>query len=59
MNQIVEKLPLTVECMNRMRETEMTEEMMIQFATDCIQTRFTKDQIIGVDMVELLNTTRS
>ena len=58
MNQIVEKLPLTVECMNRMRETEMTEEMMIQFATDCIQTRFTKDQIIGVDMVELLNPTR-
>ena len=32
--------------------------MMIQFATDCIQTRFTKDQIIGVDMVELLNPTR-
>jgi len=58
MKKIVETLPLTVECMNRMRETEMTEDMMIQFATDCIQTRFTKDQIIGVDMVELLNPTR-
>jgi len=58
MTQIVEKLPLTVEAMNRMRETEMTEDMMIQFATDCAQVRFGKDQLIGVDMVELLNPTR-
>lgn len=58
MNTIVEKLPLTVECMNRMRETELDRERQIQFALECIETRFDEKNIIKLDIDSVLNPIR-
>ena len=58
MNTIVEKLPLTVECMNRMRQTELDRERQIKFAIECIETRFDEKQIIKLDIDSVLNPIR-
>ena len=58
MNTIVEKLPLTVECMNRMRQTELDREAQIKFAIECIETRFDEKQIIKLDVDSVLNPIR-
>ena len=59
-NGIVEQLPLTVESMNKMKSTELNEEMSIEFATKALSTRFTESdlQYITVDIMELLKPTR-
>ena len=58
--EMVEKLPLTVESMNKMKAKEMAEEEIIQFAKDAINTRFTEKEInrIQIDLKELINPVR-
>ena len=58
--EMVEKLPLTVESMNKMKAKEMAEEEIIQFAKDAINTRFTEKEInrIQIDLKELVNPVR-
>ena len=58
MNTIVEKLPLTVECMNRMRATELDRESQIRFALECIECRFDEKNIIKLDIDSVLNPIR-
>ena len=58
MNTVIEKLPVTVECMNKMRQTQLSEDEMIQFAMECVQSRLLPGQEVGVDCIELLNPTR-
>ena len=57
---MVEKLPLTVESMNKMKAQEMEEEQIIQFAKDALNTRFKEDELnrIQIDLKELVNPVR-
>ena len=57
---MVERLPLTVESMNKMKEIEMGEEAALEFAKKALECRFNKKEVsrIKVDLKELLNPTR-
>lgn len=57
---IIEKLPLTVETMNKMKATELDEEQAIEFATRALATRFKEDELtrITIDAKLLLEPTR-
>ena len=48
--EMVEKLPLTVESMNKMKATEMEQEQIIQFAMDAINTRFSKKEMKRIEI---------
>jgi len=58
--EMVEKLPLTVESMNKMKQTELGQEQALKFAEDCLKTRFTENEMkrITIDLNELLNPVR-
>ena len=58
--EMVERLPLTVESMNKMKEIEMGEQAALDFAKKALETRFDKKQVarIKVDLKELLAPTR-
>ena len=57
---MVERLPLTVESMNKMKQIEMSQDMAVEFARKAITTRFNENEIenISVDINELLHPTR-
>ncbi len=48
--EMVEKLPLTVESMNKMKATEMAQEQIIQFAMDAINTRFSAKEMKRIEI---------
>ena len=58
--EMVEKLPLTVESMNKMKSIDLEQEKAVDFAKKALGTRFTKDELkrIKIDVVELLNPVR-
>ena len=58
--EMVEKLPLTVESMNKMKACELGEEEMIAFANEALATRFTPKErkAIKVDVKSLLEPQR-
>ena len=58
--EMVERLPLTVESMNKMKETEFGQEQAVNFAKKALGTRFTKDELkrIQIDLNELINPVR-
>ena len=57
---MVERLPLTVESMNVMKQTQLGQEQALDFAKKALETRFDKKQIerIQVDLNDLLSPTR-
>jgi len=57
---MVEKLPLTVESMNKMQATELEEKKALDFAKKALQTRFTDKEMkrIKVDYKSLLTPVR-
>ena len=59
---MVEQLPLTVESMNKLRQTEMEEKQILEFARKAIEVRFgekeTNTQHIKVDLKEFVKPTR-
>jgi len=59
--EMVEKLPLTVESMNKMKQVELTPEQTIEFAQKSLAARFSQEEIdnIEVNFDELLEPTRS
>jgi hypothetical protein len=59
-NDICEQLPLTVESMNKMKNTEMEESKAVEFATKALETRFTDDELkrIEIDIKDILFPTR-
>jgi len=60
-SEIVEKLPLTVECMNKLKAKELSEKEQIKFAKEALATRLSEKEIskyTSDDIVELLNPTR-
>ena len=58
--EMVEKLPLTVESMNKMKAQEMSEEAILDFAKAAINTRFTEKEMkrIDIDLKELTTPIR-
>ncbi len=58
--EMVERLPLTVESMNKMKEIEMQEQAALDFAKRALETRFDEKQMkrIQIDLNELLKPTR-
>lgn len=59
--EMVENLPLTVESMNKMKETEFGQEQAVEFAKKALETRFTEDQleVINIDIEDLISPVRS
>ena len=59
-NEIVEQLPLTVESMNKMKNTELEESKAIDFAKKALNTRFTEKELsrIQIDVLDLLKPVR-
>lgn len=57
---MVERLPLTVESMNKMKQVEMSQDAAVEFARKAIATRFNENEIenILVDTNQLLIPTR-
>jgi len=58
--EMVERLPLTVESMNKMKQIQLDEEKAIELATRALATRFTEEEMtrITVDAKLLLEPTR-
>ena len=58
--EMVEKLPLTVESMNKMKETELGQNQAVDFAKKALNTRFTDKELkrIKINFEELLKPTR-
>ena len=58
---MVERLPLTVESMNKMKQIEMSQDAALEFARKAVATRFKENEIenISVDINELLTPTRN
>ena len=58
--QMVERLPLTVETMNKMKQVELDEAAAVEFATRALATRFKEDELtrITIDAKALLQPTR-
>ena len=60
-NEIVEKLPLTVECMNKLKAKELSQEQKVSFAKDALSTRLEETQLKRFsteDILELIKPTR-
>ena len=56
-NTMVEKLPLTVECMNRLKQTELDEVKKQEFALAALGLRF-DTQNLSFNVEEILEPTR-
>ncbi len=54
--EMVEKLPLTVESMNKMIDTKLEEKSILKFAKDMLAVRFPEDELrrITIDMDEFI-----
>ena len=59
-NEMVERLPLTVESMNKMIETTMDQNSIVKFAKDMLAVRFPEDELkrITIDMDEFITPVR-
>ena len=57
---IVEKLPLTIDSMNKFKQVQLGQKQALDFAKKALEVRFSKEEmkIIKVDLTELLNPTR-
>jgi len=58
---MVEKLPLTVESMNKMIETEMDQEKIINFAKDILAVRFSERELnrVKINMDDFITPVRT
>ena len=59
-NEMVERLPLTVESMNKMIDTKMNQKSILKFAKDMLAVRFPEDELrrITIDMDEFITPVR-
>ena len=57
---MVEKLPLTVESMNKMKNIELEEEKAVEFAKKALTTRFNEKEMkrIKIDIKDILTPVR-
>jgi hypothetical protein len=59
--EMVEKLPLTVESLNKMQATELGKNQAVEFARKALSTRFPKDELkrIKIDLKDILTPVRN
>ena len=57
-NELVSALPLTVESMNKFKQTQIDDEQKIDFAVKAIGLRFGKDNRLEIDYEQLIKPTR-
>jgi len=59
-NEMVEKLPLTVESMNKMIDTKLSQEAILDFAKDMLAVRFPEEELnrITIDMDDFVTPIR-
>jgi hypothetical protein len=57
-NSMVEKLPLTVESMNKFKQTELDQEQVLEFAKRALEVRFNDIENMDFDLDELVTPTR-
>ena len=60
-NEIVEKLPLTVECMNKLKSKQLSKEEKAEFAKGALATRLSEKELSNVtsdQILDLLEPTR-
>ena len=60
-NEIVEKLPLTVECMNKLKTKELSKEEKVEFAKEALSTRLSEVQLSKYtteDILDIIKPTR-
>lgn len=57
-HEMVERLPLTVESMNKMKQVQLEEEQALEFAKKAVNIRLEQEEDFDVDLKELLNPTR-
>jgi len=59
-NKMVEELPLTVESMNKMIDTKLQQNVIIDFAKDMLAVRFPEDELrrITIDMDDFITPVR-
>jgi len=57
---MVEKLPLTVESMNKFKQTKLTDKQILKFAKDALEARFGEVEMkrITIDYTEFVKATR-
>ena len=57
---MVEKLPLTVESMNKFKQTQLTEKQIEEFAKRALEARFSEDEVkrITIDYNDFTKATR-
>ena len=56
---MVERLPLTVESMNKLKQTQLSQEQALAFAKDALEVRFGADtQHFSFDLEDILNPVR-
>ena len=57
---MVEKLPLTVESMNKFKQTKLTDKQILKFAKDALEARFGEVEMkrITIDYTEFIKATR-
>lgn len=57
---MVEKLPLTVDSLNKFRSIELGQDQMVDFAKKALSTRFNDEELehIKIDLTDLLTPTR-
>ena len=56
---MVERLPLTVESMNKLKQTQLSQEQALAFAKDALEVRFGTDtQHFSFDLEDILNPVR-
>jgi hypothetical protein len=57
---MVEKLPLTVDSMNKLKTTNLDQKQKEDFAKRALETRFSKEEVanVTIDLKELLEPTR-
>lgn len=57
---MVEKLPLTVDSMNKLKSTKLSQEQKVDFAKRALETRFSKEEVanVTIDINTLLEPTR-
>jgi len=57
---MIDQLPLTVESMNKMKQIQLSEEQVVDFAKKAIATRFNENEIgnVQIDFDKLLEPTR-
>lgn len=57
-HQMVERLPLTVESMNKMKDIQMGQEAALEFAKRALETRFENVENVKIDLNKLLSPVR-